>query len=105
MTSCLFHWATEALKKWDFPLTLLHSERPKLHRVLTFLGVIGLKEGICGPCITFSCAKYQYSAPAIRRDIRANFGGNYACKFFLFLSVCPFKREPKMKLKSFCPVI
>ena len=27
-----------------FPLTLLHSKRPKLHTILAFLGAIGLRE-------------------------------------------------------------
>ena len=33
-----------ALPKWDILLTLMHSEWPKLHRVLAFLSAIGLKE-------------------------------------------------------------
>ena len=32
------------LPKWDLPLTLLHSERPKLHRVLAVLSAVGLKK-------------------------------------------------------------
>ena len=37
MISCLLPWA-----KRDLHLTLLHSERPKLHRVLAVLSAIGL---------------------------------------------------------------
>ena len=32
------------LCKWDLLLTLLHSEWPKLHRVLAILSAIGLKK-------------------------------------------------------------
>ena len=45
----------EALVKWGLFLTLLHSERPKLHRVLAFLSAIGLKENICFKRSGFFC--------------------------------------------------
>ena len=31
------------IQRWDICLTLLHSERPKLHTILAFLSAIGLK--------------------------------------------------------------
>ena len=36
-------WGTEFACK-VFPLTLLHSERPKLHTILAFLSAIGLRQ-------------------------------------------------------------
>ena len=35
-----------AIRKWCLFLTLLHSEQPKLHRVLAVLSAIGLNERI-----------------------------------------------------------
>ena len=50
MISCLLSWATKPLKigstfqrKEIAPLTLLHSEWPKLHRVLAILSAKGLR--------------------------------------------------------------
>ena len=47
MTSCFLSLTVKCFQKWCLPLTLLHSERPKLYGVLAFLSAIGLKERIC----------------------------------------------------------
>ena len=46
--SCLL-----SFPKWDLSLILLHSERPKLHRILAVLSAIGLKERKCCPITEF----------------------------------------------------
>ena len=40
---CKMVAALNLLKEQIFPLTLLHSERPKLYTILAFLSAIGLK--------------------------------------------------------------
>ena len=43
-----------ALPVWGLVLTLLHSERPKLHTILAFLSAVGLKGRICSGQQIFS---------------------------------------------------
>ena len=55
MNSCSFFLEAKAFSKRGLLLTLLHSERPKLHAILVFLSAIGLKERICcDRCICLS---------------------------------------------------
>ena len=43
--------------KWEVTLNLLHSEGPKLHRVLALQSAIGLKERSANPHIREACSE------------------------------------------------
>ena len=81
----------------NLPLTLLHSERPKLHTISPFLSAVGLNNTVCKNYIYFVLSLAPLTMYIIIREVTSFGMVGYSKSFCKSCNFQIFQKSPKFR--------